>query len=65
MHLKAAIHTGVFDAGKFRATDACALLTLVGDSIFIPDFSLKFPDGIISGNALGITEQRTSVIQYL
>ena len=52
MHLKADIHTGVFDAGKFRATDAFALLTLIGDSIFIPEFSLKFPNGIISGDAL-------------
>jgi hypothetical protein len=52
MYLSARIHTGTFEAGKFRAEDVATSLTLIGDSMFIPSFSLKFPNGTISGNAL-------------
>jgi hypothetical protein len=61
MHLNARIHAGNFEAGKFSATDVAAAFTLIGDSLFIPSFSLKFPDGTISGNAL-ISQNRNNLV---
>lgn len=52
MHMKARLHLAGFDAARFHATDLSLRVSLVGDSMYIPDFSLKFPDGSITGNAL-------------
>jgi hypothetical protein len=52
MHMNAQLHTGGFDAARFHATDLSLKVSLVGDSMYIPDFSLKFQDGSIIGNAL-------------
>jgi hypothetical protein len=61
MHLNARLHAGVFDAGKFRAEDLNLKLSLVGDSMYIPSFSLAFPDGLITGNAL-ISQNREQIL---
>jgi len=61
MNLKAKIHAGVFEAGKFSATDAFASLILKGDSAFLPSFVLKFPDGTISGDAI-ISQNRDHML---
>jgi hypothetical protein len=52
MHMNARLHTSVFDAARFHATDLSLKVSLVGDSMYIPDFSLTFQDGSITGNAL-------------
>jgi hypothetical protein len=52
MNLKARVHAGGFDAAKFRATNLSLTVALVGDSMYIPDYSLNFHDGFMSGNAL-------------
>ncbi len=52
MHMNARIHTDDFEAAKFRATDLSLKFSLVGDSMYVPDFSLKFGDGTITGNGL-------------
>jgi hypothetical protein len=52
MLLNAQLYAGTFDAGKFRATDVTATFALAGDSLFIPRFSMKFPEGTIAGDAL-------------
>ena len=61
MHLNARLHAGVFDAGKFRAGDLNLKVSLVGDSIYIPSFSLVFPDGLITGKAL-ISQNREQIL---
>jgi hypothetical protein len=52
MFMNARLHTAGFDAARFHATDLSLKVSLVGDSMYIPDFSLKFQDGSITGNAL-------------
>ncbi len=52
MHMNVRLHTAGFDAARFHATDLSLKVSLVGDSMYIPDFSLKFQNGSISGNAL-------------
>jgi hypothetical protein len=52
MHMNARLHTAGFDASRFHATDLSLRVSLVGDSMYIPDFSLKFQKGSITGNAL-------------
>ena len=52
MHMNARIHAAGFDAARFHATDLSLKVSLVGDSMYIPDFSLKFQNGTITGNAL-------------
>jgi hypothetical protein len=52
MHMNARLHTSGFDAAKFHATDLSLKVSLIGDSMYIPEFSLKFLDGSITGNAL-------------
>jgi hypothetical protein len=61
MHLNAHLHADDFEAGKFRASDLSATLSLIGDSLYIPAFSLKFPDGLITGDAL-ISQNREHVL---
>jgi hypothetical protein len=57
MNLKAKLHAGTFEAARFSARDLSLTLTLAGDSIYIPAFSMHFPDGQITGNAL-VAEDR-------
>lgn len=52
MHMNARLHTAGFDAARFHASDLSLKVSLVGDSMYIPDFSLKFQNGSITGNAL-------------
>jgi hypothetical protein len=52
MHMNALLHAAAFDAARFHATDLSLKVSLVGDSMYIPDFSLKFQNGSITGNAL-------------
>lgn len=52
IQLAAYIHAGNFVAGKFSATDVSLNLIAVKDSVFVNDFSLRFPDGSINGKAL-------------
>jgi hypothetical protein len=52
MHMNARLHTAGFDAARFHATALSLKVSLVGDSMYIPDFSLKFQNGSITGNAL-------------
>jgi hypothetical protein len=52
MEIKAHIQASNFTAGKFSATDVLLDLTAIKDSVYVNDFSLKFPDGSIKGNAL-------------
>ena len=52
MHMNARIRSAGFDAARFHAADLSLKVSLVGDSMYIPDFSLKFQNGTITGNAL-------------
>jgi hypothetical protein len=61
MHMNARLHMAGFDAARFHATDLSLKVSLVGDSMYIPDFSLKFRDGSITGNAL-ISQNRKHLV---
>lgn len=61
MNLKARLQAETFEAALFAARDLSLSLTLAGDSLYIPSFSLKFPDGQITGNAL-VSEDRKHVL---
>ncbi len=61
MRMNARLHTGVFDAARFHATDLSLRVSLAGDSMYIPDFSLTFRDGSITGNAL-ISQNKKHVV---
>ncbi len=61
MHMNARIHAAGFDAARFHATDLSLNVSLVGDSMYIPDFSLKFREGTITGNAL-ISQNKKHVV---
>jgi len=52
IRLNAHVRANAFTGGKFSATNLDFNFTLIGDSIFIHNFNLKFPDGLIRGNAL-------------
>src|SRR5665647_2564934 len=52
MCIRDRLHTAGFDAARFHASDLSLKVSLVGDSMYIPYFSLKFQDGSITGNAL-------------
>jgi len=52
MHMNARLHIAGFEASTFNATDLWLKVSLIGDSMYIPDFSLKFQNGSITGNAL-------------
>jgi hypothetical protein len=52
IELKAGIQAKSFVAGKFTATDVKFDLHATGDSVFIQNYNLRFPDGSINGNAV-------------
>jgi hypothetical protein len=51
IELKAGIKAKNFTAGKFNATDVKFELNATGDSIYIQNYNLRFPDGSINGTA--------------
>lgn len=61
MYMNARLHTAGFEAARFHATDLSLRVSLAGDSMYIPDFSLKFQNGSISGNAL-ISQNKKHVV---
>jgi hypothetical protein len=52
IYLKAHVKAKDFTAGKFKASDLSLSLSALKDSVYIDNFSLKFPEGSITGNAL-------------
>ncbi|MFO7369939.1 MAG: AsmA-like C-terminal region-containing protein [Bacteroidales bacterium] len=51
IYLKARVKANKFKAGKFEANQVILNLSALGDSMFIENFSMNFPDGSITGNA--------------
>jgi hypothetical protein len=51
IYLKARVKANKFKAGKFEADQVIINLSALGDSMFIENFSMNFPDGSITGNA--------------
>lgn len=52
IYLKARVKANKFKAGKFEADQVNLNLSALRDSLFIENFSMNFPDGSITGNAL-------------
>ncbi len=51
IYLKARVKAKKFKAGKFEADQVLLNLSALGDSVYIDNFSMNFPDGSITGNA--------------
>jgi hypothetical protein len=52
VHLKINLQANHFTSGKFNASEMSVRLLVTGDSIIARDYSLKFPDGLITGDAI-------------
>ncbi len=52
IYLKARVNAKKFKAGKFEAAHVVLTLSALRDSMFVENFSMNFPDGSITGNAL-------------
>jgi|WetSurSiteA1Bulk_404760.scaffolds.fasta_scaffold03146_2 hypothetical protein len=52
IQVKARLKAKNFVAGKFIASDVSVNLQALGDSLYVRDFFLRFPDGSITGNAM-------------
>ncbi|MBN1143685.1 MAG: hypothetical protein JXA72_04655 [Bacteroidales bacterium] len=51
IYLKSRVKATKFKAGKFEAEQVNLNLSAFGDSLFIENYSMNFPDGSITGNA--------------
>jgi hypothetical protein len=61
INLKASIQAKEFTAGKFSASQLVVNMSAFKDSVYLENFSLKFPDGSIQGQAFITVDSKHNI----